>query len=356
MVAEAPYQRRRGDAAVVVRQAGDDAERAALRREATMLGLARHPGVVEIVRADPHGDELVTAAPTRTTLAELRGRPGRGAPAPWPPPARRWPTSTPWASSTGRSPAETILVDGRAATRARRVRPGRAGRRARPRRRAPAGRRSTSARWPSWCRRRPGAGRLAAPAPGPAPRSAAPAASSNGCSADAARAGLPPARRLARALERELGRRPNRARRPSRSPDRADGRREPARRGRARHDDPFARPAPGGGRAAPTPAQPRARWPPGSSAWPRSPGASSVSARGRRSRPGSRLTADRRRPSPTARHRRRGPAPPRPRRPPRGAGRRRPPLRRRGPRRSGHGRRLGLRWHHPGRAPAPGHR
>jgi hypothetical protein len=60
---------------LVSRRASDDVERAALRREATMLGLARHPGVIEVVRANPLGDELVTAAPSGTTLADLRGRP-----------------------------------------------------------------------------------------------------------------------------------------------------------------------------------------------------------------------------------------------------------------------------------------
>jgi hypothetical protein len=60
---------------LVARRAGDDADRAALRREATMLGLACHPGVVGVVRADPLGDELVTAAPTRSSLAELQDRP-----------------------------------------------------------------------------------------------------------------------------------------------------------------------------------------------------------------------------------------------------------------------------------------
>ncbi len=58
---------------VVSRHAGDDADRAELRREATMLGLGRHPGVIEVVRADPLGDELVTVAPTRATLADLAG-------------------------------------------------------------------------------------------------------------------------------------------------------------------------------------------------------------------------------------------------------------------------------------------
>jgi hypothetical protein len=45
------------------RTAEGDRERAALRREATMLGLARHPGVVEVAEADEDGSTLITAAP-----------------------------------------------------------------------------------------------------------------------------------------------------------------------------------------------------------------------------------------------------------------------------------------------------
>jgi hypothetical protein len=60
---------------VVARRASDELERAALRHEATILGLSRHPGVVEVVRAGRDGEELVTAAPTRATLGDLRHRP-----------------------------------------------------------------------------------------------------------------------------------------------------------------------------------------------------------------------------------------------------------------------------------------
>jgi len=61
--------------ALHLRRAEDEAERAALHREATMLGLARHPGVVEVVRADPAGGELVgelvLAAPCHRTFRGL---------------------------------------------------------------------------------------------------------------------------------------------------------------------------------------------------------------------------------------------------------------------------------------------
>jgi hypothetical protein len=46
---------------IVVQRANDDADRAHLVHEATMLALARHPGVVEIIRRDADGGELVTA-------------------------------------------------------------------------------------------------------------------------------------------------------------------------------------------------------------------------------------------------------------------------------------------------------
>ena len=59
----------------VSRRADGDRDRASLRHEATLLGLARHPGVVQVVRADPTGDELVTLAPSGATLADLQGRP-----------------------------------------------------------------------------------------------------------------------------------------------------------------------------------------------------------------------------------------------------------------------------------------
>ena len=63
----------------MTRRATRDTERAALHREATLLGLARHPGVVEVVRADPVSGELVgelaLAAPTAETLGALDGPP-----------------------------------------------------------------------------------------------------------------------------------------------------------------------------------------------------------------------------------------------------------------------------------------
>ena len=60
--------------AIEIRRAAADDERAQLVHEAAMLALARHPGVVEIVRADPDGAELVTSSPS-ASLAELAGRP-----------------------------------------------------------------------------------------------------------------------------------------------------------------------------------------------------------------------------------------------------------------------------------------
>jgi hypothetical protein len=50
------------------RQAETDRERGQLRHEATLLTLARHPGVVEIVATDDNGDQLATRAAATTTL------------------------------------------------------------------------------------------------------------------------------------------------------------------------------------------------------------------------------------------------------------------------------------------------
>jgi hypothetical protein len=61
---------------VVTRTAEDELERVALRREADLLGRARHPGVVELVRVNGDAGEVVTAAPTRATLADLPQRTG----------------------------------------------------------------------------------------------------------------------------------------------------------------------------------------------------------------------------------------------------------------------------------------
>ncbi len=60
---------------VHIREAENDPERLQLRREATMLGLARHPAVVEVVSADEDGGRLVTRADARATL---EGGPRRG--------------------------------------------------------------------------------------------------------------------------------------------------------------------------------------------------------------------------------------------------------------------------------------
>ncbi len=46
---------------ILVQRASDDADRAQLVHEATMLALARHPGVAEILSSDADGYELVTA-------------------------------------------------------------------------------------------------------------------------------------------------------------------------------------------------------------------------------------------------------------------------------------------------------
>jgi len=54
------------------RRAQTDAERAQLQREATMLTLARHPAVVQVVRAGPRGSELVTRAAATSTLDGAR--------------------------------------------------------------------------------------------------------------------------------------------------------------------------------------------------------------------------------------------------------------------------------------------
>ena len=53
---------------VRMRQADTDAERAQLRRETTMLGLARHPAVVEVVSADDERGELATRTRAHVTL------------------------------------------------------------------------------------------------------------------------------------------------------------------------------------------------------------------------------------------------------------------------------------------------
>ena len=54
------------------RRAQTDPERAQLQREATMLTLARHPAVVQVVRAGAQGAELVTRAAATTTLDGAR--------------------------------------------------------------------------------------------------------------------------------------------------------------------------------------------------------------------------------------------------------------------------------------------
>ncbi len=51
-----------------LRQADTDPERVQLHREATMLGLARHPAVVEVVASDEDGGRLVTRVGARHTL------------------------------------------------------------------------------------------------------------------------------------------------------------------------------------------------------------------------------------------------------------------------------------------------
>ncbi len=62
---------------VRTRTAESDVERAQLRREATMLGLARHPAVVEVLSADADGTRLVTRARGTGTLDDTGPAPGR---------------------------------------------------------------------------------------------------------------------------------------------------------------------------------------------------------------------------------------------------------------------------------------
>jgi hypothetical protein len=57
-------------ATVHSRHPDTDPERVQLRREATMLGLAQHPAVVEVVVADEDGGRLVTRVGAHTTLAQ----------------------------------------------------------------------------------------------------------------------------------------------------------------------------------------------------------------------------------------------------------------------------------------------
>ena len=58
---------------VVIKEAGDPSGRARLAREAAVLGRARHPGVVELIRHDDDGDRatLVTRAAGSRTVADL---------------------------------------------------------------------------------------------------------------------------------------------------------------------------------------------------------------------------------------------------------------------------------------------
>ncbi len=131
------------------RQADTDAERAQLRREATMLGLARHPAVAEVVSADDDGGQLTTRTRagvtldggpqpgTRGWLKALRARP------------RRWPISTPsgWFTAIFEPPASGSTIVGTpcstdSTTPVWRANASGAGRHC--------GRRRTWRRWPPW--------------------------------------------------------------------------------------------------------------------------------------------------------------------------------------------------------------